>query len=64
MAGLGDLPRPPTRLTILLSPHAEGDAVRYSELFPALRALDISCERVADVLTEMGVLLDDRPPIL
>jgi len=49
-------------LTILLSPHAEGDVVRYSELFPALRALDISCERVADVLAEMGVLLDDRRP--
>jgi len=26
------------------------------------RALDISCERVADVLVEMGVLLDDRRP--
>jgi hypothetical protein len=41
-------------LTIVLSQHAEGDSVRYSEMFPALRALDISVERVADVLAEMG----------
>lgn len=49
-------------LTILLSQHTEGDVVRYSELFPALRARGISCERVADVLAEMGVLDDDRRP--
>jgi site-specific recombinase XerD len=49
-------------LTILLSAHADGDTVRYSEMFPALRALDIPVERVAEVLDEMGVLDDDRRP--
>lgn len=49
-------------LTIVLSQHVEGDVVRYSEMFPALRPLEISSERVADVLTEMGILLDGRRP--
>jgi site-specific recombinase XerD len=49
-------------LTIVLSGHVEGDTVRYSEMFPALRALGISVERVADVLAEMRVLVDDRRP--
>lgn len=30
--------------------------------FPVLRALDIGAERVAEVLEEMGVLVDDRRP--
>jgi len=49
-------------LIIVLSLHAPGDKVCYSEIFPALRALDISVERVAGVLQEMGVLADDRRP--
>ena len=49
-------------LAILLSTHVEGDTVRYSEMFPVLRALDIPVERVAEVLDEMGVLDDDRCP--
>ena len=49
-------------LTIVLSQHTEGDTVGYAEMFPALRALGISVERVADVLAEMGVLADDRRP--
>ena len=49
-------------LTIVLSGHAAGDRVRWSELFPAMRALDIGTERVAEVLQEMGVLIDDRRP--
>jgi hypothetical protein len=49
-------------LVIVLSQHAEGDTVRHSEMFPALRALDIGAERVAEVLEEMGVLVDDRRP--
>lgn len=49
-------------LVILVSQHTEGDMVRYSELFPVLRALDIGAERVAEVLEEMGVLVDDRRP--
>ncbi|MGI5290141.1 hypothetical protein ACQEVF_49990 [Nonomuraea polychroma] len=49
-------------LTVVLSRHTAGDIIRYSELFPAVRALDISVERVAEVLAEMGVLIDDRRP--
>jgi hypothetical protein len=49
-------------LIIVLSRHAPGDKVRYSEIFPALRTRDISVERVAEVLQEMGVLADDRRP--
>jgi hypothetical protein len=49
-------------LVILLSQHAEGDTIAYSEMFPVLRALDIGAERVAEVLEEMGVLIDDRRP--
>ena len=49
-------------LIIVLSRHATGDKVCYSEIFPALRARDISVERVAEVLQEMGVLTDDRRP--
>jgi hypothetical protein len=49
-------------LTIVLSAHAAGDVVRWSELSPVMRALWISTERVAEVLQEMGVLLDDRRP--
>jgi hypothetical protein len=49
-------------LVIVLSHHAEGDTVRYSEMFPVLRSLDIGAERVAEVLDEMGVLVDDRRP--
>jgi hypothetical protein len=49
-------------LIIVLSGHAAGDTVCYSEIFPALRARDISVERAAEVLQEMGVLADDRRP--
>ena len=46
----------------MLSAHVTGDVVRWSELFPAMRALGTSTERVAEVLQEMSVLLDDRRP--
>ena len=49
-------------LVIVLSQHTAGDTVRYSEMSAALRALDIGTERVAEVLEEMGVLVDDRRP--
>lgn len=49
-------------LTILLSNHIEGDAVFYSAMFSALRALDLSSDRTADVLNQMGILVDDRRP--
>ena len=45
-----------------MSGHAAGNTVCYSEVFPALRARDISVERAAEVLQEMGVLVDDRRP--
>jgi len=48
-------------LRIVLSVHVEGEIISYTAMFPPLRALDISVERVADVLTEMTLLLDDRP---
>ena len=49
-------------LIILLSSHVEGDVVFYSAMFSALRALDLSCDRTADVLDQMGILLNDRRP--
>jgi integrase len=49
-------------LTVVLSAHTASDVVCWSELFPAMRALEISSERVAEVLQQMGVLLDDRRP--
>jgi hypothetical protein len=47
-------------LVILLSGHRDGDVIRYTEMFPALRALDLSVERTADVPRTNGILLDDR----
>jgi hypothetical protein len=32
-------------------------------MFAALRPLGLSCDRTADVLSEMGILVDDRRPI-
>jgi site-specific recombinase XerD len=49
-------------LVILLSGHAGGDKIRYSELFPALRAYGISAERTVEVLGELGLFHDDRVP--
>lgn len=46
----------------MLSRHTAGDVVRWSESFPAMRALQIGTEHVAEVLQAMGVLLDDRRP--
>ena len=46
----------------MLSGHADGDEIRYSELFPALRAGGISVERTVEVLAEIGVFRDDRVP--
>jgi integrase len=51
-------------LIIVLSRHQPGDAVRHSEIIPLQQAMDISARRVAEVLQEMGVLHDDRPPPL
>ncbi|SEH04147.1 hypothetical protein SAMN05444920_1721, partial [Nonomuraea solani] len=48
-------------LIILLSRHTSLDVIYYSEVFPALRALDLTVERTVEVLQEMGVFVDDRP---
>ncbi len=39
-------------LIIVLSGYAAGDTVCYSEIFPALRARDLSVERAAEVLSQ------------
>jgi site-specific recombinase XerD len=49
-------------LVILLSHHVEGETIRYSELFPALRARGLSVERTVEVLTELELFDDDRVP--
>jgi len=47
-------------LVVVLSGHVDGDVIRYSELISGLKPRDVPVERVAEILTEMGVLLDDR----
>jgi hypothetical protein len=47
-------------LTLVLSGPTAGEVVRWSELFPAMRAREIGTGRVAEVLEERGVLLEDR----
>ncbi|MEV2221768.1 hypothetical protein AB0E01_18075 [Nocardia vinacea] len=49
-------------LVILLSGHGEGEQFRYSELIGVLHRYGISITRVAEVLAEMGMLVDDRVP--
>ena len=49
-------------LVILLSHHVEGETIRYSELFPALRARGLSVERTVEVLDQLRLLDDDRVP--
>jgi site-specific recombinase XerD len=45
---------------IVLSGHAHGDQVRYSEIFAAVRARGLSVERTAEVLAHLDLLNDDR----
>ncbi|MBF6130666.1 hypothetical protein [Nocardia brasiliensis] len=49
-------------LHILLSDHDAGDVVHYTAMFAGLRARGIPSERIADVLGEMNILIDDRRP--
>jgi site-specific recombinase XerD len=49
-------------LVILLSSHADGDKIRYSELFPVIRDRGLSVERTAGILDHLGLLEDDRIP--
>lgn len=48
-------------LAIALPGHADGDVVRYSEIFPVLRPRGLSTVRTAEVLDAIGIFLDDRP---
>jgi len=54
----GDVDR---ALVILLSHHSDGEKVRYSQMFPALRAHGLSVARTTEILTRLGLLDDDRP---
>jgi len=49
-------------LVIALSGFADGDTICYLDLAPAMSALGIRADRIADILNEMGVLIDDRRP--
>jgi len=49
-------------LGLVLAGFADGDEVRCSQLVPAMRALGIGADRVAEVLDEMGVLVNDQRP--
>ncbi len=49
-------------LVILLSGHADGDTIRFSELFPVLRRYGLSVERTIEVLDHLGLFDDDRIP--
>jgi integrase len=49
-------------LVIVLSSHVEGEPIRYSEIFPALRARGLPVGRTAEVLGQIGLFTDDRAP--
>ncbi|KAB1141426.1 hypothetical protein F7R91_32920 [Streptomyces luteolifulvus] len=49
-------------LVIVLSGHVNGEVVRHSEIFPALRSRGLSVERTVEVLADIGVFQDDRTP--
>ncbi|PGH49713.1 site-specific integrase [Streptomyces sp. Ru87] len=49
-------------LIIVLSGYCEGESIRYSELFPALRIRGLPVVRTAEVLDRLGLFIDDRAP--
>ncbi|MEW2581514.1 hypothetical protein [Streptomyces syringium] len=49
-------------LVIVLSGLREGESIRYSELFPALRVRGLPVVRIAEVLDRLGLFIDDRAP--
>jgi hypothetical protein len=49
-------------LVVVLSGHADGEPLQYSELVGVLRRYGVSISRVADVLGKAGLLDDDRVP--
>jgi len=48
-------------LRIVLTDHAAGDTITYTAIAPALQARKVTISRVVEVLTEMNLLVDDRP---
>ncbi|WP_333772260.1 hypothetical protein [Streptomyces sp. IBSBF 3136] len=51
-------------LVIVLSGFREGEPIRYSELFPALRVRGLPVVRTAEVLDHLGLFTDDRAPAI
>ncbi|MFI6585523.1 hypothetical protein [Embleya sp. NPDC050493] len=49
-------------LVVVLCGHAEGETIRYSEIFPALRSLGLSVNRTTEDRDKMGLFVDDRAP--
>lgn len=49
-------------LVIPLANHLQGKTIRYSELFPALRARKLSVEHTVEILDQLNLLDDDRGP--
>ncbi|TDU05903.1 hypothetical protein EDD99_4440 [Streptomyces sp. 846.5] len=49
-------------LAVVLTGYVAGDAIKHSEIFAPLRALDLRVGHTVTVLKEMGVFLDDREP--
>ncbi|WP_282685298.1 MULTISPECIES: hypothetical protein [unclassified Streptomyces] len=47
-------------LAICLAEYAEGEVIRHSQLYPALRARNLGTTRTIDVLDKLGIYLDDR----
>jgi integrase len=47
-------------LVVLLSEYADGEMIRYSDIYPVMRARDLSIQRTADVLQQLGIFHDDR----
>ncbi|WP_405165544.1 hypothetical protein OG203_15935 [Nocardia sp. NBC_01499] len=50
-------------LVMLLANHVDGDTVRVSEFHDVLRGRKAGLVHVIDVLSRMGVLVDDRPNV-
>jgi hypothetical protein len=49
-------------LVVVLSGFRDGESIRYSELFPALRLRGLPVVRAAEVLDRLGLFADDRAP--
>jgi hypothetical protein len=47
-------------LAVLLSGHTDGETICYSQIYPAMRARDLTIERTTEVLQHLGIFHDDR----